>query len=798
MSKIPLQFKIGFLMFLAVVVLSATGYLSYLNLSSVVSSISVDTKPDQRLLSIREISMELGKAENSIRLFTLTNDPKVLRPYYSIISDIDDKIDKLRSECPDDTIMLLQVDTISTLIERNIVIWNQMLSLNPNQQVMENLEELSELIDSVAVNNQQQKKGILRRVFGRDRRIDLSEQELIDNISRIEQMDQEIKEKLLARERRLAVTSSEIQDRFYDLISKMEKEVSVSLEGKASNANVLAARTYRWLAMFTICGTLLAIAVVFIIIRYVRKSNAYQIALSKSRDEAEKLVKMKEMFMANMSHEIRTPVTAISGFTEQLMHDPLNDKSLNTLKIIKSSSDHLVAIINDILDFSKLQDGKVVLEKIHFPVKKILEDVYVLFESDAVKNRTELRYFLDPGCPEILIGDPYRLKQILINLVSNSVKFTFDGKILYSIKCSFKEPGATDILIEVSDTGIGIDEGKLQYIFEDFTQAEMSTARRYGGTGLGLSIVKKLVDLHNGSIECKSSRNQGTRITCKMTLGIGDGKQLMQDTEPRLKIPEEIPGLKILVVDDEEYNRLLFKTILERWGVDCQLAANGMEAIAFVKAQKYDLLFMDIRMPGIDGLKVTHFIRNELGINPAEMPVVCITAASEKDMREKYTESGMDHFLSKPFTEAKLAEVIISALGYKQKTGKEEVVKPEGKGSAMSEKIDLKNLYHISGGDKQFVKQMLVTFVETTEKGLGEIREAYLSGHWQAMADLSHKLLPPCRHLGAAELSGLLGEIEGKAGNKTDIDHIGELIQKAEKEFSSIRSLVREHIKKIG
>lgn len=796
MSKIPLQLKIGFLMFLAVLVLSATGYLSYLNLSSVVSSINVDTKPDQRLLSIREISMELGKAENSIRLFTLTNDPRVLKPFYSIVAEIDDKIDSLRSECLDDTVMLQQVDTISTLIERNIVIWNQMLSLNPNRQVMENLEELSELIDSVAANSQQQKKGILRRVFGRDnrRRVELSEQELIDNISRIEQQDQEIKEKLLTRERRLAVTSSEIQDRFYDLISKMEKEVSVSLENKASNANVLAARTYRWLAMFTICGTLLAIAVVFIIVRYVRKSNAYQIALSKSRDEAEKLMKMKEMFMANMSHEIRTPVTAISGFTEQLLHEPLNEKSLNTLKIIKSSSDHLVTIINAILDFSKLQDNKVALEKIHFPVKKILEDVYVLFERDAVKNRTELRYFLDPGCPEVLIGDPYRLKQILINLVSNSIKFTQDGKIFYSIKCSFKEPGKVDLVIEVSDTGIGIDESKLQYIFEDFTQAEMSTSRRYGGTGLGLSIVKKLVDLHDGSIECKSSRNQGTKITCKMTLGIGDDKLLVQDTESRLKVPEAIPGLKILVVDDEEYNRLLFKTIMERWGVDCHLAANGMEAIALVKAQKYDLLFMDIRMPGMDGLKVTDYIRNELGIDSTQMPVVCITAASEKDMRSKYAESGMDQFLSKPFTEAKLSEVIISALGNKKTTGKVTAVKPEAQVLAINEKIDLTNLYHIAGEDKQFVKQMLVSFIETTEKGLNEIRESYFSGHWQTLADLSHKLLPPCRHLGATVLCTLLGEIEHKAGNNTDIE---ELIEKAEAEFSSISTIIRDHIKKI-
>lgn len=799
MRKIPLQVKIGFLMFLAVLLLAATGYLSYINLSSVVSLIRVDTKPDQRLLSIREISKELEKAENSIRLYTLINDTKVLKPFYSIISNIDDKVNKLREECGDDTIMLQQVDTISTLIEDNIVIWKQMLSLNPNRQVMENLEGLSEMIDSVTVNNQkqEQEKGILGRVFGRDRKIELDEQELRDNISRIEQQDQEIKEKLLAREKQLAVTGSEIRDRFYDLISKMESEVSVSIEGKASNAGILAARFYRWLAMFAVSGALLAIAVVFITVRYVRKSDAYQIALAKSRDEAEKLVRIKEMFMANMSHEIRTPVTAISGFTEQLLHEPLNEKSLSTLRVIKSSSDHLVAIINDILDFSKLQDGKMALEQVNFRIKNIIEDVYVLFERDAVKNRTELSYSLDPRCPEVLVGDPYRLKQILINLVSNSVKFTKDGTILYSVKFISGDQDKTDLVIEVTDTGIGIEESKLKYIFEDFTQAEMSITRRYGGTGLGLSIVKKLVDLHNGSVECKSIRNQGTRITCIIPVKRGDEKNLVKETEMPLKIPSAMAGLKVLVVDDEEYNRLLFKTILERWQVKCHVAVNGAEAIEMVKTEKFDLLFMDIRMPGIDGLKVTQFIRNELKISAKEMPVICITAASEEDMKEKYTESGMDGFLSKPFTEEKLLKVVISALGGKPMSGKETKNPSDIDHSAVKEKIDLKNLYHISGGDEQFVKQMLVTFIETTERGLTEIREAFLSGHWQTLADLSHKLLPPCRHLGATELSRLLSDIEHKAGGRTDIGKLEGLIQRAEAEFGNISSLISEHIKKI-
>ena len=169
--------------------------------------------------------------------------------------------------------------------------------------------------------------------------------------------------------------------------------------------------------------------------------------------------------------------------------------------------------------------------------------------------------------------------------------------------------------MEFTDTGIGIDESKLNVIFEDFTQAEMSTTRKYGGTGLGLSIVKKLVELQGGTIDLKSKKNQGTTIICRIPFSMGDEKQVKKDISRPVTIPEEISGMKILVVDDEEYNRLLFKKILDRWKIDCRLAESGMEALEILKEEKYDLLFMDMRMPGIDGLKTTRFIRDEMRIS---------------------------------------------------------------------------------------------------------------------------------------------------------------------------------------
>ncbi len=456
--------------------------------------------------------------------------------------------------------------------------------------------------------------------------------------------------------------------------------------------------------MFSVSGTLLAILVMFIIVRYVRKTHLYQIALQSSKDEAEKLARTKELFMANMSHEIRTPVTAISGFTEQLLHEPLDENTTRTVKIIKSSSDHLANIINDILDFSKLQNGKLALEKVHFAIVEILEDVCTLFEKQSLRNNTRLSYSISPDTPHVLLGDPYRLKQILINLVSNAVKFTRNGKVHFSVNSVRKESERIELILEVIDTGIGIEESKINFIFEDFTQEEMSTTRKYGGTGLGLSIVKKLIELHNGTIDCVSRKNHGTKITCHIPYLSGDEKLIRKDAEVPLMIPEEIRNLKVLIVDDEEYNRLLFKTILERWKVRYHEASNGMEALEMLKSDHYDLLFMDARMPGIDGLKATQFIRNEMNIPESEMPVICISAAAVNEDWQKYRNAGMNAILPKPFTEEMLLTSILSVIKDYKSPPAVEMVKEGNAGRDGHDKINLQNLYHISGGDESVCK----------------------------------------------------------------------------------------------
>lgn len=785
-------------MLLAVILLSATGYLSYRNLSSIVKSIQLDLKPDLRLVSIREISMDLEQAQNSIRIYTSTHNSSDLKPYYTIISNIDDKVSKLRSECLRDSLVLQQTDTISKLIEKNIVIWNQLLYLHNNQTVVEDLKQLSDRLDSSTMEKSKTEKNILKRVFSNTTSNKLGEKEIISNLKEIEQQDSITKERLMKRESRLAATSSEIKEQFYDLITKIENEISDLINEKAVAADKLASKTYFILAMFSVSGTLLAILVILIIVRYVRKTHVYQLALQSSKEEAEKLASTKEIFMANMSHEIRTPVTAISGFTEQLLHEPLDENTSRSLKIIKSSSDHLAKIINDILDFSKLQNGRLSLEKVHFFINQILEDVYAMFEKQALRNSTKLTYSMGKDCPPVLLGDPYRLKQILINLVSNSVKFTKNGEVNFKVECIINKLENLELVIEVTDTGIGIEEGKIDFIFEDFTQEEMSTTRKYGGTGLGLSIVKKLIELHSGNLTCVSRKNQGTTITCHIPYEQGDEKLIKKEADLPLYIPEEIQNFKMLIVDDEEYNRLLFKTILDRWKVNHQEVSNGMEALELLKSNHFDLLFMDERMPGIDGLRATQVIRNEMNIPETEMPVICISAATVNEDWQKYSQAGMNAFLQKPFTEETLMTTILSVIkGYDSSAAGDSL--PEEKTNrAVTDKINLENLYHISGGDEEFVRQMLVSFIDSTRKGLDDMQEAAKYGQTDSIAEFAHKMLPPCRHIGANELFNILKEIEVSIKNKLDIIVLEKLTEKALAEFEVISVRIKEQIMKIS
>lgn len=787
------QLRVGFLMIATVLLLTVVSYLLYRNLSQIVSSIRIEKDPEMSLLTIREISADIEKAGNSVRIYTVTGNSRHIRPYYTFVREIDEKVNRLRTEFEGDSVLLAQTDTISGLIGDNIFIWNNLLALHRDDNVIGDLRQLSEQLDSVSVIPR--KEGIIRRVFNRDTDTTSVEKVIAADLNTIVEQNQAKRDEMARRELQLANNSSEISAKFYELIRKMETEINESIAAKAENAAEIADKTYRWLLLLVSSGGLLALMVIYTIIRYARNANAYQIALEESKEETEKLARTKEMFMANMSHEIRTPVTAISGFTEQLLNEVRDEESLSSLKIIKSSSDHLLRIIDDILDFSKLQNDKLALEKVHFRIGPLMDDVCRMFERQARKNNTTISCYLDPETPGVLIGDPYRLRQIMMNLVSNSVKFTKNGSVYLAINSSRKGTDEVELKMEISDTGIGIDESRINAVFEDFTQAEMSTTRKYGGTGLGLSIVKKLIELHKGTIDLSSKKNRGTMILCRIPFMVGDEKQIKAEpVKTTTGIPEEIRGLKVLVADDEEYNRLLFKKIFDTWKARCSLAENGMEALELLKEEKFDIVFMDLLMPGIDGIKTTRFIRDEMKISSREMPVILISAAPVKEDWHMYLKAGVNSYLTKPFTEQTLLAVIMETWQNGNNVETESASSAEEKKPETVEKINLSNLKHISGGDQQFVRQMLESFITTTSRGLSAIREEIEGKNWDAAADQSHRIQPPCRHIGAMELYAILRNLEKSLRQRQNTAAAGLTAEKARQEFEEIKTLINEYI----
>jgi signal transduction histidine kinase/FixJ family two-component response regulator/HPt (histidine-containing phosphotransfer) domain-containing protein len=788
-------------MTLAILIISATGYLSFRSLSRIVSSIQVRSKPDMRLIIIREITSDLEKAENSVRMFIHTRNQKDIAPYYSTIALFDSKIERLHDASLKDTVLLNQIDTIRNLMEENIVNWNLMLTLYHNDSVDNYIRKLSTRMAVAASNDKENEGSILRRVFGKKTQNTLDQKKIVQDLNIIERQDSIKNTRLLMAEAHLASTGNEIRERFYMLISKMEEEVNNSLKSNAMAADKLAIQTYRWLAGFTILGSMLVIMVLIIVTRYVRRSRDYQKALIKSKEETEKLAQMREQFMANMSHEIRTPVNAIYGFSEQLLYRSFDDKNSKILQIIKSSADHLVKLVNDILDFSKLQAGKIVLEPVHFEIKKAFEEVQLLFETRATEKNTRLYYTVSENTPRVLFGDSYRLKQILFNLVGNSVKFTKEGEINFSADFQKQSNDGYNLILKVSDTGIGIREDMKNKVFEDFTQEENDTSKKYGGTGLGLSIVKKLVELHRGVISLESKKNKGTVITCIMPYAKGNAKQLPA-LVPTLRIPEQFKKLKILIVDDEEYNRLLFKTILDRWKVQYEEAGDGQTAIDLVKTNRYDMVFMDIRMPQLDGLTSTLSIRKELKRSEAELPVIGISATHTAEDIQKYRNAGMNTFLAKPFTEKMLLDVMSSLLKG-ENSAPEATFDPEEPAVALERPavdpdIDLSDLYHMANNDKPFIRIMLEQFIESTEKGLKEIAESIEKGEVRKAADTAHKISAPCKHVGAKVLYSNLKLIEKHNDQNDGLPEMKKLSMDSEKEFGVLKNILQVHLLKMS
>lgn len=382
--------------------------------------------------------------------------------------------------------------------------------------------------------------------------------------------------------------------------------------------------------------------------------------LKEAKRNADKAIGAKDEFLANMSHEIRTPLNAIIGFNDLLRSTTLSPVQKKHVEIVSMASQNLMVIINDVLDTSKLESGMIQLESREMSLKKIAEQAIKLQSNKAREKGLKLISSIDQDIPDSVLGDETRIIQILVNLINNAIKFTHEGLVELKIIEIMGDEKYSTIKFIVKDSGIGIPEDKQQAIFERFTQAESSTTRIYGGTGLGLNIVKMLVAMHKGKLELNSKPGKGSEFSFEITFEIdhqiNDASDIIEMESVQQAIHKNLKGVKILIVEDNEFNQVLVNTYLKRNMAITDLAEDGVIAIEKIKQNNYDIILMDLQMPNMDGFRATDIIRNELKL---ELPILACSAHSLVGEKANCIEKGMTDYISKPYTE----KVLISVIG---------------------------------------------------------------------------------------------------------------------------------------
>ncbi len=495
--------------------------------------------------------------------------------------------------------------------------------------------------------------------------------------------------------------------------------------------------------------------------------------------ETQNVMKARNEFFSAMSHEIRTPMNAILGMTElMLRRKPRKDQS-KLLQTLHFSSKNLLSLINDILDFSKIESGKIEIEKVNFNIKKLIENVMASLRPRALDKNLNISYRISENVPEVINGDYIKLSQVLNNLLSNAIKFTSKGKIEMEIDLLKKSKSAYVFKFTVQDTGIGIASDKIKDIFNPFHQANKSTTRVYGGTGLGLSIVQNLVEIQHGTIDVKSKENVGSLFTVTLPFDKAD-MSLPINSLPTSKISDFKwkMQLHILYVEDVTTNQFLIEEILSDWGVTVEMASDGYEALDKIQQKTFDLILMDIQMPGIDGLETTRRIRSMDDKYYKDIPILALTASTTESTRDEIFISGMQDFILKPISIDDLRAKIVEHLNIVDEFKELNIVDIEPVEDEQDTKIVFERTDKLFLNNLMRYQEFLKMTIEEFKINLELLKVSIYDEELVTYRQLRHRMKSLIATFGMKELMKLLDEIKKKLKD-------GPLSAKEKKEFTT-------------
>jgi signal transduction histidine kinase/DNA-binding NarL/FixJ family response regulator/HPt (histidine-containing phosphotransfer) domain-containing protein len=540
-----------------------------------------------------------------------------------------------------------------------------------------------------------------------------------------------------------------------------ERDVPPVYERKRTNGTVLEVRT-----------TMLPDGGMVRTFTDVTERKRIETALAAARDAAEAASRARSEFLAMMSHEIRTPMNAVLGLTGSLLESKLDNDQRKAAEAIQEASDGLLSILNDILDLSKLDTGKLEFEQVPFSVESVIDNTKSIVALRAVEKGLTLSVDIDPDLPKALIGDPSRIRQIVLNLASNAVKFTTAGNVVISASCVERDATSATVRIAVKDSGIGIAADRVGRLFSDFVQADASIHRKYGGTGLGLAICKRLVDQMGGTIAVESEPNRGSTFAFQVSLTLADISDLEHRgvVETALGFVEILARLgrplRVLIAEDNATNQLVVTRMLREFNIDLHVAQNGIEALAAATQGEFDAVFMDMRMPEMDGLEATRAIRAHGGAL-ATIPIIALTANAFADDVKACRDAGMNDFVAKPIRKRllvdKLAKIAQAAAPAEGAAPVAESAAPETPPSedALIDRSVVAELCEEIGAEG--AGEILRVFLDETRERLALLTKLSDAGNRAAIEVEAHTLKGAAGAMGFARVAALAKTLEHDA-----------------------------------
>ncbi len=549
-----------------------------------------------------------------------------------------------------------------------------------------------------------------------------------------------------------------IRDSLIQTISLINESRRQALSDISTSVNTNGVKAKSWGIILALVACLASlIAFWYLVVQGQRQQKLIK-TLDTSEKKLKEASKIQEQFVANISHEIRTPMNAILGFAGLLQKTGLDKNQHEYVRSIRSSAENLLTIINDILDLSRIESGMMHIERLPFNLRELLDSLVTMMNVKAKSRHLYLITEIDQSIPQILKGDAVRLTQILINLLSNALKFTHEGGVSIKAECAEKKDEMTSVRFIISDTGIGIETAKQKTIFERFHQAQPETTRRYGGTGLGLSIVRQLVEIQNGTISIDSTPGEGSVFTVVLPY------QISNETTDALPSPVLVAEpllkkIKILVAEDNPMNQKLLQYLLAQWQIDFDAVHNGAEAVSVLeqKPGDYAMVLMDIQMPEMDGYMATEKIRHDLHL---QIPVIAMTAHALAGEKEKCLGSGMDDYISKPLNEEELYKLINK---YAQSNSPND-----------TSVIDLEYLKILSKGDEVFEKNMIRSFSVQMPEELNRLKSSIIDKNYEQIGSIAHNMKSTLSFMGLNQLTPLLQQIEQECTKQNGITRIND------------------------